>query len=324
MTNIDSSPFAQRRRSSHHKGHSKYSLAQQRLLRLLPLLSLAVFLALMFLHDADEHDASSSSSSLLDYPDTHNSSSASVPMSHHLSTVFLDDTLRNDIPIQHCPYMSLEDLTSADRPQGLLLAKDSTTDTAASHYTLVCCITTAGPWNILVHHAWAPHGAQRFLDMVRAGYFSRKVPLMRCVDDWLCQFGLAGLASEDWTLKIPDDPQWMTAAATADGVRNSNQTSRLHFPRGYFGYTGYGPRTRGRQFFVALSDHNEFGKELWEVPWGELVGAHSFETLRHLYTGYGEDGPDQNRMIQAGAHEYLLQDFPDLDYITSCHVVGVE
>ena len=32
--------------------------------------------------------------------------------------------------------------------------------------TLVCCNTTAGVLNIEVHPAWAPLGAQRFLEMV--------------------------------------------------------------------------------------------------------------------------------------------------------------
>jgi len=41
--------------------------------------------------------------------------------------------------------------------------------------TLVCCNTTAGVLNIEVHHEWAYNGANRFLDMVRAGFFSTKV-----------------------------------------------------------------------------------------------------------------------------------------------------
>jgi hypothetical protein len=169
-----------------------------------------------------------------------------------------------------------------------------------------------------VHHSWAPHGAQRFLDMVNADYFNapvrEPVPLMRCIEKWLCQFGLAGSRSEDWRVKIPDDPQWMTTSSD----------KKLHFPTGYFGFTGGGPRTRGRQFFVALSSDNHLGQEIWEVPWAELIGPHSFDTLANIYTGYGEDGPDQDRLTKAGAHEYLLEEFPYLDYITSCRVVGEE
>ena len=33
----------------------------------------------------------------------------------------------------------------------------------------------------------------------------------------------------------------------------------------------------------------------WEVPWGEVVGKESFQTLDGLFTGYGDNGPSQVR-----------------------------
>ena len=81
---------------------------------------------------------------------------------------------------------------------------------AGGNMTLVCCQTTAGPWNILVHYQWAPRGADRFVKMVKSGYFNdQKVPLMRCVRIFLCQFGLAGLASREWASRLEDDPNWL-------------------------------------------------------------------------------------------------------------------
>ncbi len=58
--------------------------------------------------------------------------------------------------------------------------------------TLVCCNTTAGVLNIEVHHQWAYNGANRFLEMVRDGFFSSKVGLFRALKSFLVQFGLAG------------------------------------------------------------------------------------------------------------------------------------
>ena len=58
--------------------------------------------------------------------------------------------------------------------------------------TLVCCNSTKGVLNIAVHPSWAPHGAKRFLDMVRSGFFSTRVGLFRALRDFLVQFGLAG------------------------------------------------------------------------------------------------------------------------------------
>ncbi|GKZ01535.1 hypothetical protein MPSEU_001104100 [Mayamaea pseudoterrestris] len=259
----------------------------------------------------------------------HNSHNATAL--HHLHTVYLDDHLRQEIPGLTCPYQSFSDLSPSDRlhlelPDNEQMKQSTRTSSFTSSnsnfnnkLTLVCCTTTAGPWNLVVRHSWAPHGASRFLQMVSQNYFLQ-VPLMRCVSNWICQFGLAGLRSDEWASKIPDDSQWLKVEDHDENGSNSS-SNHIHFHTGYFGYTGYGPKTRGRQFFVALSNENQLGKEVYEVPWAELIGSHSFETLSQVYTGYGEDGPDQDKMLLPNAHEYVLREFPNLDYITGCSIV---
>jgi len=69
------------------------------------------------------------------------------------------------------------------------------------------------------------------------------------------------------------------------------------------------------------------------VPFGTLVGEHSFQTLDAFYTGYGEIGafggkaPDPHRISassteeeeeESSGDEYLLNNYPQLDYIQSC------
>lgn len=231
------------------------------------------------------------------------------------STVYLADHRGVAVEDLPNPYHSLNDLKhaelypSADERHMV----DPPPDTSV---VLVNCRTTSGPWSIAVHRSWAPFGADRFLDMVESGYFRHKVPLMRCVQGYICQFGLAGTASALWTKKIPDDPQWLP-----DCEVNAKDVRR--FARGYFGYAGGGPQTRGRQFFVALDANRELGSPaaVWEVPWGELVGEHSYQTLSRIYTGYGEDGPDQNALLESTAHIYTALEFPLLDYILDCEKV---
>ena len=56
-----------------------------------------------------------------------------------------------------------------------------------------------------------------------------------------------------------------------------------------------------------------------QVPWGQLVGDESYETLHAIFTGYGEkvsQGKIRNRGLK-----YLKDEFPQLDYITSCEVI---
>jgi len=129
--------------------------------------------------------------------------------------------------------------------------------------TLVCCDTTAGPLSVAVHENWAPLGAERFLDMVKDNYFSSKVALMRCVRNFICQFGIAG--NPDLNRKygsFSDDKQWLKEGPSY----RTNKYGSFRFARGYFAYAGSGKNSRGNQLIVALGD-NKFlgGGSPWEV-----------------------------------------------------------
>jgi cyclophilin family peptidyl-prolyl cis-trans isomerase len=216
-----------------------------------------------------------------------------------------------------CPYQRWDDLTSDEKnPQ--MGSRHMITPPADDKVTLVCCQTTAGPWNIAVHHAWAPNGARRFLQMVQDQYFNKnQVPLMRCVHGFLCQFGLAGLASKAFKQTIPDDPNWLP-----EGPDHRQHGDVKRFAQGYLAYAGAGKHSRNNQFIVALQPNGRLGGgSPWEVPWGEVVGRHSFETLSKIFTGYGEHGPKQGMLWKEEYLAYVQGDFPRLDSIQSCHVV---
>jgi peptidyl-prolyl cis-trans isomerase A (cyclophilin A) len=231
-----------------------------------------------------------------------------------------------------CPYLSLADLTPEERyPTATstrhIVDPPRTSSTGHPDTALVCCHTTAGPISVAVHKPWAPLGARRFLDMVRSQYFSTPiaalqsqgvvVPLMRCVDEFLCQFGLRGSASEQFASKIKDDPHWLPVGKAG----RSNELGVKRFQRGYLAYAGSGPHSRGRQLFVSMADQSGLGTSPWEVPFAELVGEHSYDTLAQIYTGYGEDGPSQESLMTDQGLVDAKRDFPKLDWITSCHVV---
>ena len=233
------------------------------------------------------------------------------------------DEVAKDDHLSHrmsqCPYTSLSDLTEnelwpqkgprhmIDPPKG-------------GHITLVCCRTTKGPWNILVHHKWAPIGAARFIEMVQNGYFSATVPLMRCLRGFICQFGLSGdpFLTKQYRKSLPDDTNWLPEGPEF----KENDAGVKRFAKGYLAYAGSGPNSRGNQFIVSLEPNKPLGGgSPWEVPWGELVGKHSFETLGQVYTGYGEKGPTQGRLSREGVTDALREEFPMLDYVTACEIV---
>jgi len=190
---------------------------------------------------------------------------------------------------------------------------------------LVCCQTTKGVWNIAVHPAWAPIGAENFENMVKTGFFDSKVALFRSLKGFLIQFGLAGKPSVQLEFEksmlgggkgsLPDDPPWLPQGPPG---REINGVRR--FQKGYLAYAGAGKNSRGTQLIVAFEDNLYLGGgSPWEVPWGQLVGEESFATLAKIYTGYGEK-PSQGKIRNRGL-EYTESELPLIDYITSCRLV---
>jgi peptidyl-prolyl cis-trans isomerase A (cyclophilin A) len=218
-----------------------------------------------------------------------------------------------------CPYMKLSDLSELERFPKATKSRHAFPPPADTKIDLVCCETTRGPWNIAVHHSWAPIGAARFVEMVQANHFSSpKVPFMRCISNFLCQFGLNGPASKRFEATIPDDRQWLP---TGSDFR-ANALGMKRFQRGYFSYAGSGSNSRSNQIFVALADHGMLGGgSPWEVPWGELVGKHSFVTLNKIYKGYGDKGPSQRSLHLEDAIRRTEQEYPLISWVLGCQVV---
>jgi len=51
--------------------------------------------------------------------------------------------------------------------------------------------TTKGPFVVTVHRKWAPRGADRFYNLVRAGFYDRQ-RLFRVVPGFVVQWGISG------------------------------------------------------------------------------------------------------------------------------------
>lgn len=229
------------------------------------------------------------------------------------------------ISTHKCSYKSLEDLKSFERKP--VASKDNDGNgrrhmvdpPKGGKITLVCCDTTKGPMSIAVHHNWAPLGSQRFLEMVTDNYFSSKVAMMRCAKNFLCQFGIAGEPYLNRKYRsIEDDPNWMPEGPT----HMTNEYDVRRFAKGYFAYAGGGKNSRSNQLIVALGDNKRLGGgSPWEVPFGEVVGLESYATLGSISTQYGEKGPSQRLLRKEGSSDNVAQQFPDLDYMTSCIVV---
>jgi len=166
--------------------------------------------------------------------------------------------------------------------------------------------TTKGPFVIEVKREWAPRGADRFYNLVRAGYYD-DVAFFRVIDGFMVQFGINGdpRVNAAWQgARIPDDP-----------VTQSNR-------RGMVTYAMAGPDTRTTQLFINFGDNKGLDSQGF-APFGGVVEG--LAVVDSLYSGYGEGaprgmGPDQGR-AQAEGNAYLRGSFPRMDFVRTARVV---
>ncbi len=162
--------------------------------------------------------------------------------------------------------------------------------------------TSRGVIVIEVHRDWSPHGADRFYNLVCAGYYD-DARFFRVIKDRWAQFGINGdpKISNVWrSQNIPDDPR-----------RESNL-------RGTIAYAFAIPDGRTTQVFINLRDNSATHDSLSFVPFGKIVEgmsvADSLDTEYGETSGGGIRAGKQDPLFQKG-NDYLKSNFPNLDYI---------
>ncbi len=169
-----------------------------------------------------------------------------------------DTTIKSPV----CPYETFDDLS----PEELYPTKGSrhmVNPPKGGQLTLLCCETTKGPWSLVVHDKWAPLGAARFLEMVSSRYMDSEIPLFRCIQDFICQFGLSSDASLSKLFKksIQDDKNWLP-----EGPAHREHEGVKRFAKGYIAYAGGGKNSRNNQLIISLTDVGALaGGSPWEV-----------------------------------------------------------
>jgi cyclophilin family peptidyl-prolyl cis-trans isomerase len=162
--------------------------------------------------------------------------------------------------------------------------------------------TTRGPIVIEVRRAWAPHGADRFYNLVAGGYYDDTRFFRLRPGTWV-QFGVNGdpKISTAWRDRtIPDDPFVETNA------------------RGTVAFAFAVPNGRTTQVFINLKDNAATHDKEPFVPFGRVVAG--MEAADALYSEYGEAAGGgiragkQAPLFEKG-NAYLDAQFPRLDRI---------
>jgi peptidyl-prolyl cis-trans isomerase A (cyclophilin A) len=160
--------------------------------------------------------------------------------------------------------------------------------------------TTRGPFVVAVTRAWAPLGADRFYNLVRAGFYD-DAGFFRVVPGFVVQFGLNR------------DPRanaaWYSANIQDDPVKQTNAPGRVTF-------ASAGPGTRTTQLFINLGSNGRLDT-MGFAPFGEVVSG--MEAVKAIYPGYGQTA-DQGRITSEG-NAYLKREFPRMDFVKKATIV---
>ena len=205
---------------------------------------------------------------------------------------------------QICPRTRRKNAPKAGAPKAATKAKagpnlldPSTLKASAPPVYLVKLNTTKGPIVIRVTKNWAPVAADRFYNLVRAGYYNNNY-FFRSTKQF-AQFG------------IPARPEisrvWMERTMLDDKPIQSNKRAMITFAS-----TG-DKNSRSVQVFINKVDNVYLDQGF--PAFGEVIEG--LDVLDMLYSGYGEQVTNLQGEIMNQGNAFLEKNFPRLDKITT-------
>lgn len=170
--------------------------------------------------------------------------------------------------------------------------------------------TTKGDVVLAIHPEWAPLGAARFLELVRANYYDG-APWFRVIPGFMAQNGISPNQTllERWSNnRIQDDP-----------VVKSNA-------RGTVSFGTSGANSRTTHFFVNYVDNGPMLDPQGFAAFAEVVEGMQYVEAFHPITdeaamrAMGSLGGIQAVLPMPNGMEQFKAAFPDADYITRAYV----
>jgi peptidyl-prolyl cis-trans isomerase A (cyclophilin A) len=222
-----------------------------------------------------------------------------------LSTVFVLCTLLLAVGV------SCSAADGKTNPNQALLDPSLAVETAPDAFR-VLVTTTAGNFTIEAYRGWAPHGADRFFNLVKMGYYDNTAffRVIRSPRAFMAQLGLHG------------DPKvtaaWQSAPIPDDPIIKPNIRGTVTFAM------TDAPNSRTTQFFINYADNSYLSQHGKFAPFGKVIEG--MEVVDALYSGYGEPGPRGNGprqdLLTSQGNAYLKEFFPKLDYIKTARIVS--
>jgi peptidyl-prolyl cis-trans isomerase A (cyclophilin A) len=196
-------------------------------------------------------------------------------------------------------------LPSAQEPPPEALLNPTQLALRAPRKFSVAVSTTQGAFVVEVNRAWAPHGADRFYNLVVAGFFD-EMRFHRVVKGALVQFGIHGHPAVSKT--------WLNARIEDDRPRLPNR-------RGALSFVSVGPHTRTTEVVINLV-HKRVREQAGVVPFGRVTyGMEVVDRLNSAASDPGALGPlPEPARIRSEGDTYLQREFPKLDRIQMARI----
>lgn len=198
-------------------------------------------------------------------------------------------------------------------PMGAPLEKAARQDTPAADVGDVPATfqvkfeTTKGDFVVEVHRDWSPHGAKRFYELVKAGFYD-DCRFFRAIPGFMVQWGING------DPKVMD--QWRDANIPDDRPARGNRQSNLP---GFITFAKSGaPNSRSTQVFVNYNDNSRLDADGF-TPFGKVLSG--MDVLESLNSKYGENASQQQQRIQREGNAFLDKAFPGLDSIKKATLI---
>lgn len=179
-------------------------------------------------------------------------------------------------------------------------------NSAPDHFK-VKFVTSKGDFIVSVHREWAPHGVDRFYELIKEGYYDGNKFFRVAKNPKIVQFGLNG--NPDITKK------WQTASIPDDKRVQTNIRGTLAFA------ASMQPNSRTTQLFINIGDNSQGLDGQNFAPFAMVIDGLE-QTVDKITDEYGEE-PNQGAIGQVG-NTYLDERYPNLDYIITARILDAE
>lgn len=194
-------------------------------------------------------------------------------------------------------------LVATPQPPPALLHPAKLAAKAPSTYA-VAFDTTKGTFVVTVHRAWAPRGADRFYNLVKAGFFNGD-EFFRVVKGFVVQFGMSPYPAVSTA--------WENATIEDDPVKAHNTVGTITFA------AAQAPNSRTTQVFINLGNNSANLDRLRFAPFGRVTSG--MTVVGKLYGGYDDTPTNDQAQIASQGNAFLKKHFPKLDAVIRARLV---